>query len=747
MVEPGIFAITRLAAALLGTAASLPGGTGIPEAAMVDAGHSGYEFELLDASGGSHGMAISSTPLAVDLAEISRDFLNAVIATEDHRFLEHPGIDPAGTLGALADTVLRGRPRGGSGLAQQMVKNTLTGAEISLSRKAVEAMLAIRAVDALGHREVLRRYLQRAWFGRGRTGVMAAPRAWFGKEWRDITLAEAATLAAMLKGPSRYDPWRNPDATKERRDLVITLMVEKGWVDDVRAEQAKAEPVTALPPVTGDTPDPWAAMAARREMERLGLSGRGTAELSISPEWQAIAVSVLGDAIRSYSEVKAPRRLDAARIDELLAAAPGSALPRDLRASLPPGSNLSSYALLARDETGLWTVTGPAGQRDGVRIANPHPGWSPAPGEIVTGRFGAEDRLDVRLPTAVEGALVAIDPRSGEILATVGGADADLTWFDRTEAIRPPGSAIKPFLYAAALNIGLGPWTPLEDREVTYISGGQTWRPRNYDRRELGTVPMHAALERSLNVATVQLADRIGIGAMAEMAEAAGAYPPGGMVRVLPAALGASATTLRSLVSGYGAIVNEGIPTEPHIIRTVNARTGERLGPDVPDLAEAITFPEATEDLLAMLRGVVVRGTASGAFRDAPVAIAGKTGTSQDHRDAWFVGVTPHLAIGAWVGRDDNQPLPGRSTGGANAAPIVASVLEEAFAAGLIDELGYRDDDRSRVAAWPPEPHGEMARGGAGDTVASNGEGNTSIPDRNGDIIEAIRESGFRQVY
>ncbi|MFG6082181.1 transglycosylase domain-containing protein [Paracoccus litorisediminis] len=766
MADLGLYAISRLVAAFLGTTASLPGGTGLPQQSLVNPVRSGYEITLRGRGAEEYGLAISQTPLAVDLAVLPENFLNAVIAIEDKRFLEHPGLDMHGTLAALKDTAL-GTPRGGSGLAQQMVKNTMVGPQVTYERKAVEAMLAVRAVQEFGHREVMRRYLQTAWFGRGRTGVMAAPRAWFGKEWREVSLAEAATLAAMLKGPSRYDPYRYPDRVKTRRDQVIMTMLEQGWVTQAEADAAIAEPVNAIAPAHDMPGDAWAAMAARRELDKLGLVGRGTAELTIDPKWQEIAARALGEELRKLSGVVTPPRITLTDLALLEAQEDHEPLPASLRAQLPAGSAYSSFALVGRDKAG-WTVVGPAGRITGVALLDPHAGWTPAIGDIVTGSYEPGDpeainsaadevlpdmpgrpprrplhlsgmmpagpSLNVRLRTEIEGAIVIIDPRNGELIATVGGVDPNLTWFDRSEAIRPPGSSIKPFLYLAALDLGFNPQSPLQDITRTYRSGGRMWTPKNYDGKTLGVVPMHTAIERSLNVATVWLAARVGIDAMALTAEAAGVYRKGGMVRVLPAALGASDTTLADLTAGYATLANEARPVDRHVIRAVARQDGSAAHLPDHEAGEQIASPGAANDILGMMRGVITRGTAAGAMKSAPVVVAGKTGTSQSHRDAWFVSVTPHAAIGVWIGRDDNKPLPGKTTGGGNAAPVTARILQEAFDVGLITAEGWRDENRARDLPWPPDEHADLPRGKSAPVEDAD--------DASGSVVRVVAEPG-----
>lgn len=718
MADIGIYAIVKILAGLAGITATNPyAETGIGSVPLIEVAADaapGFELRLTDREGGSLGMLRSGGPVAVDVSQLPEHFINAVVAAEDRRFLEHPGIDPVGTASAAIDTAL-GRLRGGSGLAQQMVKNTLTGSMSSLDRKATEAMLAVRMTGQLGRQDVLRRYLQSAWFGRGITGVMPAPRAWFGKDWPDVTIAEAATLAAMLRGPGYYDPWRNPERVKPRRDMIISVMEDKEWITPEEALIARSAPVTAVPPARTQETDPWAVGAAADDLAGLpsNVPRRGGARLSIDPEWQSIASSVLSERVRAMSPTKTVTMLEGTTLAVLQAMAEGGTgedvvLPRDLQLDLPAWSSYRS-SLIVGGAPGSWDVLTAWGLEKGVWIEDPHPDWKPAIGALVPAlpiyEKDGRKEMEVRLPTVIEAAAVLIDPRDGRLIATIGGVDGNLGAFDRTGALRQPGSAIKPFLYLAALDAGFGPGMSVEDVERSYRSGGQSWRPRNYDRRQMGRIAMYSALERSLNVATVWIANMIGIDAMAEVAEAAGAYAPGQMVRVLPASLGASETTLRQLTAGYATVVNRGAPHAPSTIIRMEGGPGEAsLIPAAPPGLQAASAA-ASADLVAMLRGVAVRGTAYQHFRDHPVAIGGKTGTTQNHRDAWFMGVAPHLAIGIWVGRDDNRPIPGTATGASHAAPIAAEILRRAHEDGLIDAQGYRDESKGVWLEWPPLPH------------------------------------------
>lgn len=720
----GLYSLTNLAVAVAGTLMTSPmGSLSLPGRMPVDVtpeARPGYVIRIHSGKDEPIGQVITSRPVPVEMGKLPEDFLNAVIAAEDERFLEHTGVDPAGIAAAALDT-LGGNLRGGSTISQQMVKNTLVGNERSLGRKLTEAMSAVRAHQKFSHQEILRRYLQSAWYGRGLTGVMRAPEVWFGKSWAEFSLAESATLAAMLKGPSLFDPWKNPDITRERRNAILKVMSRHGWIDEDALAAALDEPVRAIAPDLSVEASQWEQRAAMLDLEdREFVPDYGIALSTIDRDWQDLAEEALADAVREVSPVIAPRRISEPHVSELRAAADGIRMPADLRAALPAGSPYRSALLIEENEQGWDLFVEGEGLQQGVVLMDPHPEYAPAPGDLVPvaqlDHIGGKPAYDIRLPTRVEGAIVILDPRTGRLLATVGGVDAGLSEFDRTRAQRQPGSVIKPFLYLAALRSGFSPESPVEDIEHTWHSAsGVAWRPRNYDHSQSGLIPMYSGLERSSNLAAAFLINRIGVEAMARQAEAAGVYPEGGMHRHISAALGTSETTLRDLAAGYAAIVNDGMPRKPHAVSRITDGTGVAFQEDFRRPGP-VASRRSIEDLLGMMRGVTRRGTASRAFGKHPVTIAGKTGTTQDWRDAWFMGVTPHLVIGVWLGRDDNKPLPNRMAGGSAAAPIAADILKTALERGLIREDGLRDDAVSASIAWPPVLHEQGASTSPGST-------------------------------
>ena len=692
MSEAGVYALTK---AILGGVSALvtgPFGTldlpeGSLEAALTASGP-GMVIELVSEAGASMGRVDASGGGSPGADLLHPAFVPGLIATEDARFQEHPGVDPFALLSALADRS-GGRIRGGSSLTQQAVKNEILGNSRTVERKVLEAILSVRAVHELGRDRVLDGYLSRSWFGRGAFGTVGAPHAWFGKTWDEMSLGETALLIGLLKGPARYDPDRNPELARARRDAVLSRMLAEGVISPEEAERARAEPLTAPGGARAAEIDPWIRAAVLREIETTPLppSDRARATLTIRPEWQR----VVQEAVTWGAE----------RIDGSGAA---GVLPAELVRAGDPDRIRGAMAPLVDTSTlvgrALVTGTGP------LRVLLDR-GFGPLePESRVSGPEGARvgevyayrrvgDGVELVPAPRVNAAAVVMDARNGAILAVAGGANPDSSRFDRSVAARQVGSAIKPFLWARALEAGYRYDDLVPDVRASYVTpSGEVWSPQNYDRSETGLIPLFVALEESSNNVAARLIDQIGPGALAEITEAAGVYATGQMRRHPSSALGASESSLIAMAAGYASIANGGVRVTPHTHVLIES-DGAILVPEQP--REVPVMTRETADLLSsMLYGVTVRGTAARAFGPNP-PIAGKTGTTQSHRDAWFVGFSRDLVIAVWVGRDDNTPLPPRTTGASAATPIVARIIEAAERAGLARGLS-----RSAEGAWPP---------------------------------------------
>ena len=500
----------------------------------------------------------------VGFDEVPPYLVQAIVATEDRRFFEHPGIDIVGILRAAVADLRAGAVRqGASTITQQLAKNLFLTPERSLRRKVQEMLLALWLEAKFNKQQLFTIYMNRVYLGAGTYGVEAASRRYFGKSARDVSLREAAVLAGLLKAPTRYSPARDPEAAARRADVVLANMVAAGYInlDDARA--ARAEPL-----VTHGAP--------------LGAEARYFTDWVLDR-----AAGLVGHADRD---------------------------------------------LVVR------TTLDPALQRVAERRLV----------EVLT-REGPKAR-------AGQSALVALSP-DGAVRAMVGGGDYGRSQFNRaTQALRQPGSAFKLFVYLAALESGLKPDSTIADVPISI--GG--WQPKDFDGRYRGVVTLRTALAESLNTPAVQLAQRVGIERVIAVARRLG------ITTTLPAnlslALGSGEVTLLELTAAYGALANNGYPVWPHAIAQISDSTGKVLYSRSGSGASPAIAPATLRDINSMLTGVVAEGTGRAAQLPGRM-VAGKTGTSQDFRDAWFVGYTPELVTGVWVGNDDSSPMR-RVTGG-----------------------------------------------------------------------------------
>jgi penicillin-binding protein 1A len=659
------------------------------------------------------GQFFTTGPTRAPLEMLPPDFLRAIIATEDRRFFEHRGVDPVGLTRATLSQ-MSANPRGGSSIDQQLAKNAWTGSGLSLNRKVDEAILALRGRAILGDELILRSYVENVWFGRGVTGAAGAALAWFGKDWNDLSLGEIAYLAAILKGPAYFDAEQHPERAVARRDLVISAMEREGMITAEQADAARAEDLRVIPR-NSQQPDietSWIAAAARPFLtDETAMTTRLVSEeeieLTIDLAWQRLAQEVLTEHIERMSETVPLDRLGNGPLQQIMTLI---SQPQKLRLimqdhlaeRLPWNSPWQPVLVISSGDEELQLID-EIGEIIEADLAD---GSYPAqPGDILAAE-AVGDEILLHGRTQIEGAVVILDPRNGAVLASVGGANPKLSSFDRTRAERQPGSSIKSFLWLAALNAGYIPSTPVPDFEQTYMIDGVEWRPRNYSGLESGMVTLSSAYEQSSNLVAAALINALGPEAMGVMAQRAGAYPQG--MRPHPtAALGTIETTLLDLTSGHATIVNDGAFRAPSVIwsKTLDGtpvvQDGIRMD-GVNRGAGPIASRESLLDMTSMMRGVVTRGTASRAFSNHPVTIIGKTGTTQDYRDGWFVGLTPHLAIGVWIGRDDNKGMAAAQSGGRAAAPIGASILRRALEDGLISAEGYRDERMTSGMPWPP---------------------------------------------
>ena len=661
--------------------------------------------------------------LFVPVDAIPKRVVDAFLAAEDKTFYSHAGLDPVGLLRAVYTNVrsrlsnAARRPVGGSTITQQVAKNFLLSAEVSFKRKIKEAILALRLEKALPKDAILELYLNQIYLGYGSYGVAAAALNYFNRSLDELTIAEAAFLAALPKAPNNYHPVRRRTQAVARRNWVVRRMLEDGRISPVEAEEAAAAPLQIRSRgATEFFEAEWFAEDVRRElMEVFGqeklYSGGLSVRTTIDPRLQRIGERALRAGLQDYDRRHGWRgplgRLDKDNLEAALKSAPRPPGLGPYRLAAVAGvSAEGADILLAGGETGRI----PLEDARWAKPARPNGKVGAAPqrmdrvlkaGDLIAVEpAGAGGRWALRQIPEIEGALIAMDPHTGHVLAMVGGYDAGRSEFNRaTQAMRQPGSAFKPFVYLAALQKGYTPATLLADMPIVIDQGSGLglWRPQNYAGSFHGIVPMRVGIEKSRNLMTVRLAQAVGMDDIAAVAARFGIQER--MPEVLSMSLGAGETTLARMTAAYAMLANGGRLITPTLIDRVQDRHGrtvfrherrtcagcnalEELGPNVPyppDPRERIADPQSVYQVVSMLEGVVLRGTGR-RLRSIGKPLAGKTGTTSDYIDAWFVGFASDLAVGVYVGFDRPRTLGHAETGSSVAAPVFGAFMQDALA-------------------------------------------------------------------
>ncbi len=659
----------------------------------------------------------------------------AFLSAEDKNFYSHNGIDPVGILRAVVTNVEnRGRnvrQQGASTITQQVAKNFLLTNEVSFDRKIKEALLSVKIEQALTKDQIFELYLNEIYLGIGSYGVAAASLLYFDKAVNELNIQEAAYLAALPKAPNNYHPFRETERAIERRNWVIDRMVDNRYIRAEDGAEAKKTPLSVTPRPTGAhiyAAEYYAEEVRRTLYERYGEKGLYEGGLSVrtslDPQLQEMARAALTGGLVRFDEARGWR----GPVDTIditgdwgvkLAEVPalGDARPWRLAVVLDVSGGEASIGLQpARSGAGSLVP-------ERVRGVIPAKGMSWAkwasgakrpegakssqalyPGDVVyvepMGKDPQEDGYRLRQVPEIAGALVAMDPNTGRVRAMVGGFSYDQSQFNRaSQALRQPGSSFKPIIYAAALDNGYTPSSVVLDGpiEISQGPGLDMWRPENYAQRFYGPQTLRFGIEQSRNVMTVRLAQDMGMPVISEYSRRFGVYqdlPP-----FLSMALGAGETTLLKMVAGYSVFANGGKKVTPTLIDRIQDRYGrsvykhdERdctgcratawLGQNPPvltDKREQVLDPLSAYQMTSMLEGVVLRGTGT-ALKAVGKPIAGKTGTTNDYKDAWFVGFSPNLAVGVYLGYDKPRSMGRSATGGGVAAPVVRDFMKLALA-------------------------------------------------------------------
>jgi len=538
----------------------------------------------------------------------------AFIAVEDHRFYQHDGVDVVGIAGALKDNIF-GERRGASTITQQLVGNMhptlIDRTDRSLGRKLDEQAAAREMERHYTKEQILEGYLNQISFGHGWYGIESAARHYFGKPAAKLTLAEAAALAAMPKGPALYDPLKYPDRVRQRRNVVLSLMADQGFITQSQEKAAQAASLVTQPNGGYSAPSPWFIDVVRIQATRAGIP-------------------VMQGGYRIYTG-----------LDPVLQNAAVSALQEET-ASLEADPD---YA---------------------------HPKYVPPKG--LTRSNKPTDYL--------QGLVVALDPASGDVRALVGGRDYNDSQFDRAiDGLRQPGSSFKPIVYAAAIADSIPPNAMFADTALAITLPNKTiYRPENSDSKFLGDISLRDALALSRNVVAVQVAMKLGMDSVAQVAYRMGITTP--IAPYPSSAIGASVVQPLNLIAAYTTFANLGTPVEPRFIYRIEDRNRKIVfSREVRALAPALD-PRVTYVVRDMMRDVVERGTAASIRRYLPRSIpaAGKTGTTNDNSDVWFVGLTPDVVAGVWLGFDKPTSIAPGAAGGSLAAPVWGKMVARYYA-------------------------------------------------------------------
>ncbi len=670
--------------------------------------------------------------LYIPVQAVPKLVINAFVAAEDKNFYEHGGIDFSGIARAAVLYIQQygsgRRPQGASTITQQVAKNFLLTNEVSFSRKIKEALLAMKIERAFSKERILELYLNEIYLGMGAYGVAAASLLYFDKSVHELSVAEAAYLAALPKAPNNYHPFRQRERALERRNYVIDRMAEDHYISAQEADKAKKEPlkITLRPTGAHIFAAEYFAEEVRRYIydnftEKKLYEGGLSVRTTLDPKMQVLARKVLVDGFVNFDEQQgyrgAVQKLDPAgdwgikladvkalsdigpwRLAIVLEADDASA-----RIGLQPGREPGGV-LSKQRETGTIALEGAKWAKP---TSGPTRGKAPtkvsqvlAAGDVVYVEplAGKEGQFRLRQVPEVSGAIVAMDPQTGRVLAMAGGFSYDQSQFNRaTQALRQPGSSFKPFVYAAALDNGYTPSTVVLDAPIEIDTGTGIWAPENYTKKYYGPSTLRFGIEQSRNVMTVRLAQDIGMPLIGEYARRFGVYdslPP-----YLSFALGAGETTLLRMVGAYAMFDNGGRKIQPTLIDRIQDRYGHTIykhdsrecrsceaekwenqnEPTLIDKRERVLDPMTSYQITSMMEGVVQRGTAT-VVKEVGKPIAGKTGTTNDEKDAWFIGFSPDLVVGVYLGYDKPRHLGRGATGGVLAAPIVRDFMKVALA-------------------------------------------------------------------
>jgi penicillin-binding protein 1A len=635
------------------------------------------------------------------VAEIPERLRRAVIAVEDVRFFEHPGLDYIGMLRAAWTNVRRGgKVEGASTITQQLARSLFLSSERTFDRKLRELILAYKMELVLTKEQILELYLNQIYFGQGAYGVASAAQTYFGKDLSALTIAESAFLAGLPKSPNHYSPFKAYDRAKKRQEHVLARMEEAGFLTTAEREQAAAEPLNFRRP-GGVQAAPYFVEYVRQLLiakygEAMVYKGGLKVFTTLNLEMQKAAEASFAAGLRELDKRQGWR--GPLRTVDVTAPTPPTVAETtdqavkvgDYREGVITKVAKDHYlvqvgttvAKLAFDDM-AWAkrrLTGSDTAKDVV--VNPNLKQVLKPGNVIEVMVKKLDRdivhVQLEQTPLVEGGLIALEPGTGAVRAMVGGYDFGRSEYNRAvQAHRQPGSAFKPIIYATAVNQGMSPASVILDAPVVYEQeqDEKTWKPENYGKKFHGMVSLRDALAQSHNLATVRLLDKVGVKNVIEFAKTVGITSP--LAADLSLGLGSSSVGLMELTSAYSVLLNQGNRAEPYVILFVKDNAGKVLEQAEPQALPVIS-KETAYLITSMMEDVIQKGTGQAA-KVIGRPIAGKTGTTDEFINAWFVGGAPNLVSGIYVGFDDRRSL-GETESGAHAAlPIWINFMKEAL--------------------------------------------------------------------
>lgn len=634
---------------------------------------------------------------------------DAIISVEDQYFYEHWGIDFYGIARAGLKNLMAGRVvEGGSTLTQQLSKNLFLTPERSLRRKIQEAMLSIQIERYYTKQQILTMYCNLHFMGHGQYGFAAAAEYYFNKDIKDLNVEEAALLAALPRSPINYSPISHPDRALMRRNYVIDRMVAEKKLTVAQGEEAKKHPIHLAPKKRPDELAPYFVEELRRYLEKTyGTSAvhegglkvystlnagmqkaanaavrAGTREYDKRHGWRGVEHNLVDESVKNLNAFELADWKLPIRTNDIV---PGIILDLTRNGATV---KIGEYQAQLTPQDIAWTKAKAASEilkRGDVALF------------MIRSMSSADRKVEVTLEQKpkVQGSLVAIEPQTGEIKAMVGGYDFDDSKFNRaTQALRQTGSSFKPFVYAAAVDNGLRPDDTVVDAPVSFGS----WTPGNYDGKYEGTIPIRKAFAQSRNIPAVKTLAKLGVQNLIPYLRRFGITSK--IEPVLPIALGAADVTLIEMVSAYTTFPNDGVRVVPRLIRRVTDYDGNVLEENLPELRDVI--PSETARIMVDLMQEPVRSPGGTAVKAQELKrpVAGKTGTTNDFTDAWFIGYAPSLAAGVWIGFDEKVTLGDKETGGKAALPIWIDLMQHVYKDKPVEQF----DMNPRLTTGSPNP-------------------------------------------